>query len=645
MTSTRTTLRRIVTLLWPYKAATGGVLILALVAAGLEAAEPLLLVIIIDQLGVADALRPLLLAVAGLVMLELTYAGLSGWLAVASENLTLQLDRSMREQLYGKLFELPLGYYRHHPVGGVMSRVGQSLERFLEAFAEIAFEQLPTLLYFGVALVAMVKLDWRLAVLVISFTPLPPLTAAWAAREQARRERRLLDQEASVAGRLYETLQGLLTVKGFGREHAKRRKVLQGVSIVHAIGRRGARRDAVTEGLSDLPYTLARLVTIGIGAVLVIRGEITIGVIVGFLGYIEGLFGPVQGLAEVYQTLRRASVSLDAISEIMDAEDPVADAPNAVHLDVGPATVQFDHVSFGYGPEGRVLEDISLTLHPGETVALLGPNGSGKTTLGLLLLRLYPVDEGRITVDGIDLRECTAASLRKHIAAVFQHLHLFDGTIGENIAFGRPDATQREIEAVARAAGASTFIERLPKRFETRVEVGHGLSRGQRQRLAVARALLKDAPILFLDEPTSALDADGANHLVDTLESLTAGRTTLLVTHRLSFALKADRIGLLDGGRLVAVGTHDELLQTCERYVALVEAAERLEGRSGARWRRRDTGGSRTRVSGIAPFGTPRSTRAPPADEQSRLASRAVHRSFLLSPNVSNEMIGNGVFI
>ncbi len=585
--SSKAVLRTILRLLWPYKLATAGVLALALLAAALEALEPLLLMVIIDQLGLPDAIRPLVVAVGALVILELTYAGVWGWLGVASQDLTLRLDGSIRERLYTQLYEQSLGYYRQHKVGDVIARTSQSLENFLEAFAEIVFEQLPTLLYFGVALVAMVKLDWRLAALVIAFTPLPPLIGAWAAREQTRRERRLLDEEASIAGRLYETLHGLLTVKAFARESTERRTILKGVSIVHAIRRRGSRRDAVTEGLGDLPYTFARLATIGVGAYLVIRGEITIGVIVGFLAYIEGLFGPVQGLAEVYQTLRRASVSLEALSEVIDAEDPVADYPSAVPLDGGPGLVSFEQVSFGYAPDRLAVDGISFTIQPGETFAMVGPNGSGKTTLGLLLLRLVAPDRGQISVDGIDIRTCTAASLRGKTGAVFQNVHLFDDTLAANIAFGRPSADHHEIEAAARAAGAHPFIERLPQGYETVVgEIGNRLSHGQRQRIAVARAILKGAPILFLDEPTSAMDVDGVNHVVRTFERLTGGRTTLLVTHRLSIARRADRIGFLERGRLIATGTHEELLNTCDRYVAFVEAEERLDGRRSARWHR-----------------------------------------------------------
>ena len=313
--------------------------------------------------------------------------------------------------------------------------------------------------------------------------------------------------------------------------------------------------------IRSLAGTLARLTAIGMGGWLVWRGEITLGTLVAFLGYIGGLFGPVQGLTNTYQTLRKATVALETIYGILDAEDAVADPPGAIEARPLRGEVKFEELTFAYRAGTKVLEDVSLTIRPGETVALVGPSGSGKSTLVALLQRLYAPTSGRILVDGTDIRELAQRSLRKQLGVVLQDPHLFNDTVHANIAYGRPDASRAEVEAAAKAAHAHEFIETLPEGYDTIVkERGSRLSGGQRQRIAIARALLKDPPVLIFDEPTSALDTESESAIQDALRTLLKGRTSIIVAHRLSTVADADRIVVLRDGKIAEMGTHAELV-------------------------------------------------------------------------------------
>jgi ATP-binding cassette subfamily B protein len=296
-----------------------------------------------------------------------------------------------------------------------------------------------------------------------------------------------------------------------------------------------------------------------------------VGTLLAFLGYIGGLFGPVQGLTNTYQTLRKVTVSLEAIFNILDADDVVADSPGAADLRPIRGEVEFRHVSFGYQPGSAVLKDISITARPGETIALIGPSGCGKTTLSALLQRFYRVTDGSITVDGVDIRNMTQHSLRSQIGVVFQDAHLFNDTVRANIAYGRPQATQAEIEAAARAAHAHDFILALSEGYDTIVlERGSRLSGGQRQRIAIARALLKNPPILILDEPTSALDTESEHLIQRALKTLLRNRTAFVIAHRLSTVRDADRIVVIKDGEIAESGNHTELLAKNGYYASLV---------------------------------------------------------------------------
>jgi ATP-binding cassette subfamily B protein len=556
----------------PYRRQLAAVLGLALVLAALSAIDPLIMKYLFDLLGRPGGAHAFAIAMSSLVALELVRAGLQWRLGVWSWDVRLGVEYTVRERVITKLNSLPLAFHQREGVGGTMNRVNQGINGYVSAFSDLAFNFFPTVLYLGLSVFAMYRLDWRLATVVIVFTPLPALIGARAAPEQIQRERRLVERWSSIYGRFNEVLAGMMTVKGFGMEDAEKRRFLQGVREGNEVVRRGVRTDGLNGALRNLAATFARLAALALGGYLAFQGQIGLGTLVAFLGYIGGLFGPVQGLTNSYQTLRKATVSLESIYAILDAEDTVADQPDAANVPPLRGEVQFRRVGFSYQPSVPVLRDIDLTVRPGETVALVGPSGSGKTTLVTLLQRLHPVSSGAIHIDGIDVRSMTQRSLRSQIGVVFQDPHLFNDTVRANIAYGRPDATDQEIEAAARAAQAHDFISALPEGYDTMVqERGSRLSGGQRQRIAIARALLKDPPILVLDEATSALDGESEYLIQIALRRLLHGRTALVIAHRLSTVRDADRIVVIDGGVITETGTHVELCGRGGYYASLVD--------------------------------------------------------------------------
>jgi ATP-binding cassette subfamily B protein len=569
--------RRSLQFVRPYCRPLSGVIALALVLAALSAIDPLIMKYFFDELQRRTGLAALGLIVGGMVVLELIRAGLQAWLGILSWDVRLGVEYTVREQVVSKLNSLPISFHQREGVGGTMNRVNQGISGYVGAFSDVAFNLLPTLLYLILSVTAMLQMEWRLALAVIVFTPLPALVGAKAAPEQMRRERRLVERWSSIYSRFNEVLAGIMTVKGYLMEEEEKRRFLEGVREGNEIVRRGVRTDNRTGTLRTLAATTARLVALALGGYFALSGEITVGTLVAFLGYIGGLFGPVQGLTNAYQTFRRVSVSLETIFGILDADDIVGDIPGAADVRLLKGEVEFRNVSFGYQPGSAVLRGISLTARPGETIALVGPSGSGKTTLATLLQRFYSVSDGAITIDGVDIRDMTQHSLRSQIGVVFQDAHLFNDTVRANIAYGRPHATHAEVEAAARAAHAHDFILDLPDGYDTVVrERGTRLSGGQRQRIAIARALLKNPPILILDEATSALDSESERLIQQALKTLLHGRTAFVIAHRLSTVRDADRIVVIKEGEIGEAGSHAELLERGGYYASLV--ARQTEG-------------------------------------------------------------------
>jgi len=562
----------------PYRRTIVFILLLVLASASLSALEPLVLKGIFDQLGSADATRSVLLGVGLLVVMGLLREALgaaSNWLTWRTR---IQVHFALNEATVSRLHRLPLSFHRQEGVGALMTRMDRGLQGFVGAITELTFNVVPAAVYLCIAVAVMLKLDWRLALLALAFAPLPVLIARRAAPVQARREESLMERWTQIYARFNEVLSGIITVKSFAMEEREKQRFLHGVQDANAIVTRGVAFDSAVTAGQNTTVLVARVASICMGGLLVMKGQLTVGTLVAFLGYIGGLFGPVQGLSGVYKTLKTASVAIRQVFSILDAQDSLGDAPDAHEVPDMRGDVTFEDVHFAYpsGPDRPLINGITLDVRQGETVALVGPSGAGKTTLMSLLCRFYDPDRGVVRADGKDIRTLKQLSLRRHIGVVLQDALLFNESVRANIAYGRPHATDAEVEAAARAAHAHDFIRSLPQGYDTLVgERGSRLSAGERQRVAIARSLLKDPPILILDEPTSALDAESEALVQEALGELMKGRTTFAIAHRLSTVVNADRILVLKDGRIIEEGTHTELVRRDGYYASLVRKQTR----------------------------------------------------------------------
>jgi ATP-binding cassette, subfamily B, bacterial len=391
--------------------------------------------------------------------------------------------------------------------------------------------------------------------------------------------------EGQVMARAEQTLSALPVVQAFGREeHEDRRFVGLASDTIQAYLRALVAQLQFKIGV-DSTMAIGTAAIIGFGGLQVLQGSLTVGSLLVFLAYLAALYAPMQTLAHLATSFASAAARAQRVFEVLDAAEVVRDAPGARPLPPRPmgrrGHVRLEGVTFGYEPDRPVLEDASLEARPGETVALVGRTGAGKSTLVSLIPRFVDPWRGRVVLDGFDVRDLQLASLRAEIALVLQEPFLLPLSVADNIAYGRPGAGAEAITAAAVAANADEFIRRLPAGYETMIgERGATLSGGERQRLAIARALLKDAPVLILDEPTSALDAETEALLLEALARLMHGRTTFLIAHRLSTVRDADRIVVLEAGRVAETGSHEELIRRGGRYASALVA--QLAGRGDA---------------------------------------------------------------
>lgn len=563
--------RKALVFIRPYRGSVVIIMGLTLAASVLEALEPLVMKYFFDKLG-SGVERALFTGIGSLLLIGLLREGInsiSNWMAW---KVRLGVNYGLMEATVSKLHSLPLTYHRQESVGSIMTKMDRGINGLVGALAELAFNVLPGVVYLVLSLVVMFRLDWRLSLAVIFFAPLPALIGMRAAAEQTRRERTLMNRWSKIFSRLNEVLAGIVTVKCFVMEDTEKKRFLKDVHGANDVVLRGVGTDTRVGAAKNLAAMLARIIAIALGGYFVFRGEVTVGTVVAFLGYVGGLFGPVQGLTGIYQTLRKATVALDTVFSILDAPDPMGDTPDARPITAVRGEIVFDTVCFGYQGGKSILQDICIQAKPGETVALVGPSGSGKTTLMSLLQRLYAPSSGSIRVDGVDISRLKQRSLRRQIGVVFQDAVLFNDTVRGNIAYGRPWASQKEIEEAAQAANAHEFILRMPDGYDTEVgERGGCLSAGERQRITIARALLRNTPLLILDEATSALDAESEALVQEALARLVRGRTTFVIAHRLSTVVEADRILVLKDGRIIESGTHTKLMSMSGYYASLVD--------------------------------------------------------------------------
>jgi ATP-binding cassette, subfamily B, bacterial len=550
----------------------GASLLLTLTPSITGAIEPLFMKQAIDVLTEGGGLRQLVIAIIGLFAIAASrelLMTITNWLKWRTRlRVHLELLGATVERLHAR----PVSDQRNGGVGAEMTLLERGIQGFLNAISELAFQVFPAVVYLVMAGVLMFQMDWRLSLVALVFAPLPALIAMWAAPEQTERERFLLDAWGKIYARFNEVLSALPTVRSFTMEQAETKRFLTSVDTANKRLLRGVARDSKVGGVQGLVISLARIAAMGVGAMLILEGQSTVGTLVAFLAYLGGLFAPITALTGVYTTAQRARASVDHIYSILDAKDELADSPDSRELVHVKGEVVFEGVSFSYAAgQTPTLSEVDLHVRPGERVAIVGPSGAGKSTLMALLQRFHDPQFGHIRIDGCDLRALTQQSVRSNIGVVLQESVLFDDSVRANIAYGRPHASEREIMAAAQAANAHDFIQALPGGYDAPVgERGRLLSGGERQRIAIARALLKDPRILILDEATSALDAESQVQVQQALERLVQGRTTFIIAHRLATVVNVDRIIVMKNGRIHEMGNHAELMDASGYYAQLV---------------------------------------------------------------------------
>lgn len=552
---------RLLAYIKPYKKRLAAAVVCIIMAAGANLYLPWIIKDMIDDVLMSKDMLMLNLIAAGILVVMFTrgvfYYGQSYLVSYVGQRVIIDV----RSVLFRKFQKMPLSYYDRQQTGTVMSYITNDVSAMQSAIVDNLIELVTESSILIGSLAMMIYLDWKLSLLTLMTIPLVGFAMKIFGRKLKRSSTVIQERAAEITSLLQESISAIRVVKSFVRETYEIKRFEEQNWKNFQAAMKNVKLSSLLTPTVEFLAAIAVTFIVWFGGYEVVNEVITAGELVAFLTYAVNLANPVKRLSRVYAAIQRAMAAADRVFAVMDLEEKITDVPGAKPLPPIKGQVEFKDITFSYKEGQPALQHISLKAEPGQMIALVGPSGSGKSTIASLIPRFYDVDSGTITIDGHDIRQVTADSLREQIGLVPQETMLFSTTVMENIRYGRLDATDEEVIEAARAANAEEFIKDLPEGYDTKLgERGLNLSGGQRQRLAIARAILKNPRVLILDEATSALDTESEKIVQDALDKLMVGRTSFVIAHRLSTIFNADQIFVVENGHLREHGTHEELL-------------------------------------------------------------------------------------
>ena len=572
-------LKKLLSFYKPYKGIFFADLLCSLIAAAIGLILPLGAGYITDNIlsGDLSAAPERILKTGGLLLvLVLVQAWCSYFMDYQGHAMGARMERDMRAQLFRHCEKLSFSYYDEHPVGDLMSRITNDSLSMAEFFHHVPEDVLVNAIKFVGASVILWNIHWQMTLVILCFLPFMLAYTLYFNKKMAAALAQGREDMGEVNAQAEDSLSAIRMVQSFGNEGVEAQKFDRQNEKFLDSRKKSYRGEALCWGGMNAFSSLLPIAVVVFGGLAMVNGGFSLSSLVVFLLYVSYFTQPIQSLVNTSRLIQEGRTGFRRFMEILETKPEITDAPGARELPRVKGEIRFSHVGFRYGEGDDVFRDLNLTIQAGEYVALVGASGAGKTTLCSLIPRFYDVESGEISLDGIPVKSVTLHSLRENVGVVQQDVELFTGSVAENIAYGKPGASLEEIRAAAQKAGAEEFIEKLPQGYDTDIGPrGVKLSGGQQQRLSIARAFLKDPPILILDEATSALDSQSEQVVQRSLEDLARHRTTLVIAHRLSTIRGAGRILVLDDTGICEEGTHESLLAQGGVYAQLYEASFR----------------------------------------------------------------------